>query len=138
MSKGVDYLKILVVRPGIAPYEAEISDGGNIYQEMREIIGGPPQLCYPFEEQAALVYNKEWITQNTPFNRAVNSKQGVVFGTFIICGTDGGDLCSLTPEQAAYYKGMYHHAEIFVGTQGRSQIILMTDPVEKADGKETT
>ena len=126
------------MQPGIAPYEAEISDGGNIYQEMHEIVGGPPQLCYPFEEPAALIYNKEWITHNTPFNRAVNNIQGVVFGTFIICGTDGGTLCSLSSEQAAYYKGMYHHAEFFVGTRGRSQIILMTDPIEKADGKETT
>ena len=124
------------MQPGIAPYEAEISDGGNIYQEMREIIGGPPQLSYPFKEPAALIYNKEWITQNTPFNRAVNNIQGVVFGTFIICGTDGGALCSLTPEQAAYYKGMYHHAEFFVGTRGRSQIILMTEPVRKTKGQE--
>ena len=74
------------MQPGIAPYEAEISDSGNIYQEMREIVGGPPQLSYPFKEPAALIYNKEWIAHNMPFNRAVNNIQGVVFGTFLYAG----------------------------------------------------
>lgn len=41
--EGVDYLNVLVVEPGIAPYEKEI----NGLKEMQATVGGLITVSYP-------------------------------------------------------------------------------------------
>ena len=60
-------MKVLIVKPGYAPYEAEI----NGLHEMQAIVGGLIQAIYPFEDKVAVVCNDEGIFLGMPFNRSV-------------------------------------------------------------------
>ena len=48
-------MTVVIVKPGYAPYEAEI----NGLDEMQEVVGGMIQAIYPFEDRAAVVCNDE-------------------------------------------------------------------------------
>ena len=50
-------MKVLIVKPGYAPYEAEI----NGLHEMQAVVGGLIQAIYPFEDKVAVVCNDEGI-----------------------------------------------------------------------------
>ena len=50
-------MTVVIVKPGYAPYEAEI----NGLDEMQEVVGGMIQAIYPFEDRAAVVCNDEGI-----------------------------------------------------------------------------
>lgn len=47
-------MTVVIVKPGYAPYEAEI----NGLDEMQEVVGGTIQAIYPFEDRAAVVCNE--------------------------------------------------------------------------------
>ena len=93
-------MKVLIVKPGYAPYEAEI----NGLHEMQDVVGGLIQAIYPFREKVAVVCNEEGILLGMPFNRSVPGGYGGVFGPFFVCGVGAEDFCSLTPEQIKTYK----------------------------------
>ena len=46
-------MNVLIVKPGYAPYEAEI----NGLHEMQDVVGGLIQAIYPFREKVAVVCN---------------------------------------------------------------------------------
>lgn len=48
-------MNVLVVEPGMVPYEKEI----NGLEEMQTVVGGLITALYPFEEKEALVANDE-------------------------------------------------------------------------------
>lgn len=50
-------MKVLIVKLGYAPYEAEI----NGLHEMQDVVGGLIQAIYPFEDKVAVVCNDEGI-----------------------------------------------------------------------------
>ena len=50
-------MNVLIVEPGMAPYEKEI----NGLEEMQATVGGRITAIYPYEEQVALVCNDEGI-----------------------------------------------------------------------------
>ena len=60
-------MTVVIVKPGYAPYEAEI----NGLDEMQEVVGGTIQAIYPFEDRAAVVCNDEGIL----FGNAVQPKR---------------------------------------------------------------
>lgn len=60
-------MTVVIVKPGYAPYEAEI----NGLDEMQEVVGGMIQAIYPFEDRAAVVCNDEGILLGMPYNRSV-------------------------------------------------------------------
>ena len=125
-------MTVVVVEPGYAPYEAEITDNDKFrLEEMQKIVGGLIQPIYPFEENVALVCNEEGIPMQLPFNRSVEGGYGGVFGTFFICGLTEDSFCSLTPEQVTRYKQKYHHAEILIGARGNEPVTLKVDPLPK-------
>lgn len=66
-EKGVDLMDVLVVEPGMAPYEKEI----NGLDEMQAVVGGPITALYPFEEMVAIVANDEALNMGLEFNRSV-------------------------------------------------------------------
>ena len=117
-------MNVLVVEPGMAPYEKEI----NGLKEMQATVGGLITAIYPYEEQVALVCNDEGIHQGMEFNRSVGNGYGGVFGTFFICGLGEEDFCSLPPEQMERFKKKFHQAEILVGAKGNTPITLKVDP----------
>ena len=76
-------MNVLVVEPGVLPYEKEI-DG---LPDMKEIVGGPIEAIYPFSENVAVVCNALASDQSMEFNRSIPERSyGGVFGTFFVCG----------------------------------------------------
>lgn len=117
-------MNVLVVEPGMAPYEKEI----NGLAEMQETVGGLIQAIYPYQEEVALVCNDESLLLGMEFNRTVPGGYGGVFGPFFICGLGGGDFCSLTPAQMARFKKEYHRAEILIGVVGNEPVTIKVQP----------
>ena len=68
-------MTVVIVKPGYAPYEAEI----NGLDEMQGVVGGMIQAIYPFEDRAAVVCNDEGILLGMPYNRSVPGGYGGVF-----------------------------------------------------------
>lgn len=117
-------MKVVVVEPGMAPYEKEI-DG---LKDMQAIVGGLITAIYPFEEKVALVSNDEAVVNGMAFNRSVEGGYGGICGPFFVCGVRGENFCSLTPEQADFFKKKYHHAEILLGFRGSEPVTLKAEP----------
>ena len=113
-------MNVLIVEPGLLPYEKEI----NGLSEMQAVVGGYIQAIYPYKEEVAIVCNEEGILQKLPFNRSVPGGYGGVFGTFFVCGLGESDFCSLTPEQAAHFKKEFSQAEILIGAKGNDLFTL--------------
>ena len=113
-------MNVLVVEPGILPYEREI----NGLKEMQAVVGGPITAIYPWEDQAAVVCNEEALLLNLPFNRSVEGGYGGVFGPFFVCGLGEEDFCSLTLEQVKAYKAKFRQAELLVGFRGQESVTM--------------
>ena len=126
-------MNVLVVEPGILPYEKEISG----LRDMQEIVGGTITASYPFEDMAAIVSNYDSIGLGMPFNRSIEGGYGGIFGTFFVCGLGSEDFISLTPEQMEVYKQKYKRAEILIGIRGETPITLKVEALPKVlPGKE--
>lgn len=117
-------MNVLVVEPGMAPYEKEV----NGLREMQATVGGLITTIYPYEEQIALVCNDEGINMGMEFNRSVEGGYGGVFGTFFVCGLSEDNFCSLTPEQMEHFKKKFHQAEILIAAKGNTPITLKVEP----------
>ena len=117
-------MNVLVVEPGMVPYEKEI----NGLKEMQATVGGLITASYPYEEPIAIVSNDESLLEGMPFNRSVEGGYGGIFGTFFVCGLGEEDFCSLPPEQMERFKKKFHQAEILVGAKGNTPITLKVDP----------
>lgn len=126
-------MNVLVVEPGMAPYEKEV----NGLNEMQAVVGGNITALYPFEERVALVANDEALLLNMEFNRSVEGGYGGIFGPFFVCGLTEEDFCSLTPEQMDFYKKKYHHAEVLLAFRGNTPFTVKVDPVFKAPAGES-
>lgn len=118
-------MNVLMVEPGMAPYEKEI----NGLAEMQAAVGGTITASYPFEEMTAIVSNDDSIGLGMEFNRSIEGGYGGIFGPFFVCGISEGNFCSLTPEQIERYKKKYHSAEILLGVKGNTPITLKVDPM---------
>lgn len=117
-------MNVLVVEPGIAPYEKEI----NGLTEMQATVGGLIDAIYPFEDQVAVVCNDEALFLDMEFNRSMPGGYGGVFGPFFVCGITAEDFCSLTPEQSRKYGKIFHKAEILLGVRGNEPFTLKVEP----------
>ena len=124
-------MNVLMVEPGMAPYEKEI----NGLEQMQAAVGGLITAIYPFEEPVAVVANDESILLGMEFNRSMEGGYGGVFGPFFVCGLNEDSFCSLTPEQMERYKKEFHHAEILLGAQGNDLITMKVKPQQR-DGME--
>ena len=115
-------MKILVIEPEKCPVVREIIDS---LEEMQVIVGGYIQAIYPFADEVALVCNDEGKLQGLPLNRALRDAEGkiydVISGTFFLCTApaDSDDFQSLTDEQMAKYKALFHTPEIFLNLGGQ-------------------
>lgn len=116
-------MKVLIVEPGLTPYEKEV----NGLKEMQAVVGGSIQAIYPFSEQVAVVCNEEGLINDLPFNRSVPGGYGGVFGTFFVCGVGEEDFCSLASAQMETYKKHFQKAEILLGAR-ESEPITMKVP----------
>ncbi len=117
-------MNVLVVEPGMAPYEKEI----NGLEEMQATVGGLITVSYPYEEPVGIVSNDESIGMGMEFNRSIEGGYGGIFGTFFVCGLTEDSFCSLSPEQMDRFKKEFHHAEILIAAKGNTPITLKVEP----------
>lgn len=120
-------MNVLVVEPGLAPYEKEI----NGLEEMQKTVGGLITASYPYKEMVAIVSNDESILLGMDYNRSIPGGYGGIFGPFFICGLDESDFTTLPPELMERFKKEYHHAEILLGFLGGEPITLKVQPMQK-------
>ncbi len=120
-------MKILMVEPGIIPYEKELDS----LADMQAAVGGYIEAIYPFSEQVAVVCNDEGFINGLPFNRSVPGGYGGVFGPFFVCGMGAEDFCSLTPEQLKTYKQRFQKAEILLSAKGNDLTTLKVQAKSK-------
>ena len=118
MSKNI---KVLVVKPEKAPTIAEYEDTLETWQQL---VGGFIELCYPFEENVAILCNEEGKINGLPLNRAVRDDAGeivdIIAGVFAVIGLDNeGGFRSLTDEDLEKYTKLYAVPEVFIGMNGK-------------------
>ena len=75
-------MNVLVVEPGMAPYEKEI----NGLTEMQAVVGGNITVSYPFEEKVGIVSNDDSLYLGMEFNRSIEGGYGGIFGPFLSAG----------------------------------------------------
>ena len=121
-------MNVLVVEPGILPYEKEI----NGLQEMQELVGGLIDAIYPYDDPVALVCNDEGLLLGLPFNRSVEGGYGGICGTFFACGLGEDTFASLSPELMEKYREKFRQAEILLGVKGNTPITFKTEAKPKA------
>ena len=112
-------MKILMVEPGKAPKEKNIS---GTLDSMQEAVGGTIQAIYPFEEPVALICNEEGKLLHLPWNRALRDEAGqiydIVAGTCFLCAAPPGEetFAGLTDAQLETFTRRFATPEGFIPT----------------------
>ena len=110
-------IKVLSLAPLHTPQTVEID---NTLQALQQAVGGNIEVIRPWgwEENAAIIADEDGKLKNYPPNRMLGDNDLLV-GTFLVCGVDEDEFCSLTQEQIQKYEEMYHYPEVFLpATQG--------------------
>ena len=103
-------IRVLVVEPGMLPYEKVIP---NRLKDKQDIVGGNIEYTRVDEDESALlICNEEGKILGLPFNRDIG--RDVIAGTFLIVGDDPdiGEDRSLTDEQVEKYKDRFDRESI--------------------------
>ena len=85
-------MRVLLVEPGKAARPVEMK---NDLHEMQQMVGGPIQALYPWEEPVAIVCNDEGKNMGLPLNRVLENYD-IIAGAFFVCGIQGENFSSLT------------------------------------------
>lgn len=113
-------MKILLIEPGKVPRPLEIEPS---LKSMQQLVGGPIQAVYPFEEPVALICHEEGkLLGALPLNRALRSPRGgkiydIIAGPFFLCSAppDSDHFESLTEERLERYAQRFSAVEYFLG-----------------------
>ncbi len=110
------HIKVLVCEPRKIAREATVRTD---LSSLQRAVGGLIETYYPFDDNICIVCNDEGKLNGMALNRAIHDDEGtvqeVIAGPFFICGVDGEDFCSLSPEQLRKYGEMFRlPEEIFV------------------------
>ena len=115
-------MKILLILPGRRPVRKEICGSLN---SMQEIVGGPIQILYPFQDPVALICHEEGKLLGLPLNRSLRDDCGQIYdaiaGTFFLCGAppDSDHLDSIPEELISKYQERFTSPEVFIQLNGR-------------------
>lgn len=115
-------MKILLILPGKRPVRKEICGSLN---SMQEIVGGPIQILYPFQDPVALICHEEGKLLGLPLNRSLRDDCGQIYdaiaGTFFLCGAppDSDHLDSIPEELISKYQERFTSPEVFIQLNGR-------------------
>lgn len=114
-------MRILVVEPGKAPAERQITD---TLDSMQEVVGGMIQELY-IAEDIVIICNEEGKLLGLPLNRAIFDQETqrireIIAGTFFVCGApaDSESFASLTDEQIQTYRKRFAAPEQFINLGG--------------------
>lgn len=123
-----ELLNILLVEPMKHPKAIQIPVG---YEALRDIVGGPIEFTYPFDEETGIILNEEGKITGLEPNRGMRTENGelydIYYGSFIVVGLTEDSICSLTPEQMEKYEKFFYHPEMFVKMGQR----IITIPFEE-------
>lgn len=124
-------MRILKVESGKKPEAAEISD---TLKAMQEVVDGPIQAVYPFEEPVALIANEEGKLLGLPLNRAIREQEtgqvyDIIAGTFFLCGAppDKENFASLTEAQIQRFSREFAVPEVFLNLNGQLLVLPLED-----------
>lgn len=121
-------MKVLMVEPGKAPYEAEL-DGS--LKSMQEAVGGGIEGYYPYTEPVAIVCNDEGKINGLPLNRAIYNQDGemieIMAGTFFIAGLGEESFADLPDYFMEQYKEQFKYPEKFYRLAG--EIVAVKQPL---------
>ena len=124
-------MRILKVESGKKPEAVEISD---TLKAMQEVVGGPIQAVYPFEEPVALIANEEGMLVGLPLNRAIREQEtgqvyDIIAGTFFLCGAppDKENFASLTEAQIQRFSREFAVPEVFLNLNGQLLVLPLED-----------
>lgn len=121
-------MKVLMIEPGKAPYEAEL-DGS--LESMQEAVGGGIEGYYPYAEPVAIVCNDEGKINGLPLNRAIYNQDGemieIMAGTFFIAGLGEESFADLPDYFMEQYKEQFKYPEKFVRLAG--EIVAVKQPL---------
>ena len=78
-------MRVLFVEPGKPARPVEMK---NDLHEMQQMVGGPIQALYPWEEPVAVVCNDEGKNMGLPLNRVLENYD-IIAGAFFVCGIQG-------------------------------------------------
>lgn len=127
-------MKVLMVEPGKAPYEAEL-DGS--LASMQAAVGGSIEGYYPYAEPVAIVCNDEGKINGLPLNRAIYNKDGemieIMAGTFFIAGLGEESFADLPDYFMEQYKEQFKYPEKFFRLAG--EIVAVKQPLPP-EGKQ--
>ena len=121
-------MKVLMIEPGKAPYEAEL-DGS--LESMQEAVGGGIEGYYPYAEPVAIVCNDEGKINGLPLNRAIYNQDGemieIMAGTFFIAGLGEESFADLPDYFMEQYKEQFRYPEKFYRLAG--EIVAVKQPL---------
>ena len=121
-------MKVLMIEPGKAPYEAEL-DGS--LESMQEAVGGGIEGYYPYAEPVAIVCNDEGKINGLPLNRAIYNQDGemieIMAGTFFIAGLGEESFADLPDYFMEQYKEQFKYPEKFYRLAG--EIVAVKQPL---------
>ena len=117
-------MQVVLVEPGKA---ARIVEIGEDLHDMQEIVGGPIQALYPWDDPAAIICNDEGKLNHLPLNRVLEDYD-IIVGTFFICGIQRENFSSLTEQQLQKYQQKFRCPEKFIPTPN-GLLCLRIEPV---------
>ena len=121
-------MKVLMVEPGKAPYEAEL-DGS--LESMQEAVGGGIEGYYPYAEPVAIVCNDEGKINGLPLNRAIYNRDGemieIMAGTFFMAGLGEESFTDLPDYLMEQYREQFRYPEKFFKIAG--EIVAAKQPL---------
>lgn len=100
---------------------------------MQEIVGGPIQALYPWDDPVAIICNDEGKLNHLPLNRVLENYD-IISGPFFICGIQGENFSSLTEQQLQKYQQKFNCPEKFIPTPN-GLLCLRIEPVVTPKGK---
>ena len=116
-------MKILLIEPEKIPRPLEIEPS---LKSMQQLVGGPIQAIYPFEEPVALICHEEGKLLGLPLNRVLRSPEtgeiyDIIAGPFFLCSAppNSDHFESLTEEQLKRYTKRFFSVEYFVGGESK-------------------
>ena len=116
-------MKILMVEPGKAPEEKNIS---GTLDSMQEAVGGTIQAIFPFDEPVALICNDDGKLMNLPMCRSLPETGDIIFGSFFICAAPLSyqNFTSLSEAQIERYMERFRSPETFMRIGGDTIFVL--------------
>lgn len=121
--KNTEKIKVVICEPFIEAKEIEVDSD---YVSLSNLIGKYVSTFDLITNKVVIVYDDEGKLNGSQFNRAIFQEDkltdfktkkkhqliDLIYNSFIICGTDGENLISLTDEQIEQYKNLYKYSEI--------------------------